>query len=177
MEPTPILGGEFNHGEPRLFCAACGQGMHASASSCPHCGAQQQALAGSGLRGTGPLPPGVAGWSWGAFLLNWIWAIGNRTWIGLLALVPYFGFIMAILLGIKGREWAWRSRPWASVEEFNRAQRLWSMWGVGIFVASLALGLAVGLIAAHFFGGSAPSSDLVNLPGLDWAATTVRLHR
>lgn len=24
------------------------------------------------------LPEGVKGWSWGAFFLNWIWAIGNR---------------------------------------------------------------------------------------------------
>ena len=45
------------------------------------------------------LPPGVKGWSWGAFLLNWIWAIGNRTWIGLLAFLPYVGFIMSIILG------------------------------------------------------------------------------
>jgi hypothetical protein len=29
-------------------------------------------------------PDGVAGWSWGAFLLNWIWAIFNKSYIGLL---------------------------------------------------------------------------------------------
>ena len=37
-----------------------------------------------------PIPDGVKGWSWGAFLLNWIWAIGNSTWIGLLCLIPFW---------------------------------------------------------------------------------------
>ena len=54
-------------------------------------GASLDQTDGPNTSGTGSgaiIPPGVAGWSWGAFLLNWIWAIGNRTWIGLLALVP-----------------------------------------------------------------------------------------
>ena len=79
------------------------------------------------------MPDGIKGWSWGAFFLNWIWAIGNRTWIGLLAFIPYVGFIMAIVLGIKGREWAWKNKEWESVEHFNRVQKKWSYWGVGIF--------------------------------------------
>ena len=26
-------------------------------------------------------PEGIKGWSWGAFFLNWIWAIGNKSYI------------------------------------------------------------------------------------------------
>ncbi|MCB2070724.1 MAG: hypothetical protein KDF67_14455, partial [Ottowia sp.] len=63
------------------------------------------------------------GWSWGAFLWNWIWAIGNQTWIGLLALVPLIGLFVAIYLGIRGRELAWQNRRWDSVEHFQRVQR------------------------------------------------------
>lgn len=70
---------------------------------------------------------GIKGWSWVAFMFNWIWAIGNKTWIGLLALVPYIGFVMAIILGIKGREWAWRNKRWESLEHFQRVQRKWSL--------------------------------------------------
>lgn len=93
------------------------------------------------------VPPGVAGWSWGAFLLNWIWAIGNQVWIGLLALVPYVGFVVAIWLGIKGREMAWRSRRWASFEEFERVQKKWSWWGVVVFL--VLAGIAVlGIVTA-----------------------------
>ena len=62
----------------------------------------------SGQGSASVVPAEITGWNWGAFLLNWIWAIGNRVWIGLLGLV--FGIIMAIILGAKGNEWAWQSR-------------------------------------------------------------------
>jgi len=90
-------------------------------------------------------PDGIKGWSWGAFFLNWIWAIGNRTWIGLFAIVPYVGFIMAIVLGFKGREWAWKNKEWESVEHFNRVQKKWSFWGVIIFFGVFIIG---GILAA-----------------------------
>ncbi|MDP2720501.1 MAG: ribonuclease G, partial [bacterium] len=70
---------------------------------------------------------------------SWIWAIGNSVWIGLLALVPYVGFIMSIVLGIKGREWAWQAKHWDSVEHFNKVQRNWSMAGLVIVGVSLIL--------------------------------------
>jgi hypothetical protein len=89
-------------------------------------------------------PPGVKGWSWGAFLLNWIWAVFNKTWIGLLCLVPYVGLVMSIYLGIKGRELAWRNKYWDSLEHFNRVQRRWSIWGL-----VLVFGVAgIGILAA-----------------------------
>ena len=92
------------------------------------------------------LPEGVKGWSWGALFLNWIWAIGNKTWIGLLCLVPYLGFIMAIVLAFKGREWAWKNKEWESVEHFNRVQRKWSIAGF-IFVIVMGVFMAVSLQA------------------------------
>ena len=90
------------------------------------------------------VPPGVKGWSWGAFLLSWVWAIGNRTWIGLLALAPYIGIVVSIALGIKGREWAWKNKRWDSLEHFNQVQRRWSFWGV-VLILGIAL---LGIIAA-----------------------------
>lgn len=113
-----------------VFCRGCGKEVHETAPTCPHCGALQGGVKASGI---GVVPDGIKGWSWGAFFLNWIWAIGNRTWIGLLAFIPYVGFIMAIVLGFKGREWAWKNKEWESVEHFNRVQKKWSYWGVGIF--------------------------------------------
>ena len=55
--------------------------------------------------------------NWGAFLLNWIWGIGNKTWIALvvllLPLIPFVGAFAAlgfnIWLGIKGNEFAWKN--------------------------------------------------------------------
>ena len=91
-------------------------------------------------------PKGIKGWSWGAFILNWIWAAGNKTWIGLLALLPYIGFLIAIYLGLKGRELAWKNKRWESVEHFNRVQRSWSKWGLIIFLVTFILGILAAVV-------------------------------
>jgi hypothetical protein len=87
------------------------------------------------------LPAGVSGWSWGAFFLNVFWAIGNKTWIGLLCFIPYVGIAASFYLGFHGRELAWQNKRWESVEHFNRVQKKWSCWGIGITVFSFCLGM------------------------------------
>ncbi|TAK93162.1 MAG: hypothetical protein EPO09_13530 [Aquabacterium sp.] len=99
------------------------------------------------------LPPGIKGWSWGAFFLNFFWAIPNRTWIGLLTAIPIIGFPMPLILGFKGREWAWRNRQWDSVEHFNRVQRQWTVAGVIFYVVAIviiAFGKAYPSLEARF---------------------------
>ena len=130
-----------------IFCRGCGKQIHETAPKCPHCGAPQATA--SNITPP-PIPEGVKGWSWGAFLLNWIWAIGNRTWIGLLALIPYVGLIMAIVLGFKGREWAWKNKQWDSVEQFNAVQKKWSFWGVAICVTAMAIGLVAAIAIPQY---------------------------
>ncbi|MGD0016722.1 MAG: hypothetical protein ABSC38_04290 [Verrucomicrobiia bacterium] len=100
----------------------------------------------SGLGKASIIPDGVKGWSWGAFLLNWIWGLFNKTYIALLCLVPYVGFIMVIVLGVKGREWAWRNRKWESVEHFNSVQKKWSYWGVAIFCVAFFAGFLAAIL-------------------------------
>jgi hypothetical protein len=77
---------------------------------------------------TDSIPDEIKGWSWGGFLWSWIWAVGNNTWIGLLALVPGLSLIMSIVLGVKGREWSWKNKHWDSVEDFKRVQHNWVKW-------------------------------------------------
>jgi hypothetical protein len=86
-----------------------------------------------------PIPPEIDRWNWGAFLLNWIWGIGNNTFIALLTLIPLVGFVMPFVLGAKGSRWAWRNGRWDSVEHFKRVQRLWAIWGAIIWIASIVL--------------------------------------
>jgi uncharacterized membrane protein YeaQ/YmgE (transglycosylase-associated protein family) len=101
--------------------------------------------------GSGVKPPdGVKGWSWGAFLLSWIWSLGNGVWMGLLALVPYVGFLMAIYLGIRGREHAWQSKRWESLEHFNRVQRSWSKWGIVFVVVAALAGILAGIMVPAY---------------------------
>ncbi|WP_137173024.1 zinc ribbon domain-containing protein [Massilia sp. HP4] len=142
-----------------MFCSHCGAQMAPDAAFCSVCGhkAGSEAPAAVNLDkrdapvpvpGTPDgMPDGVKGWSWGAFFLNGIWAIGNRTWIGLLAFVPYLGWIVAIWLGFKGREMAWKNKQWDSLEHFNRVQRRWSQWGIGIMIAFTLL-MVVGAFVA-----------------------------
>jgi Tfp pilus assembly major pilin PilA/ribosomal protein L40E len=140
-----------------MFCTKCGTKNPDNAQFCTSCGtscARDEKMeipfgAGSGATSAAvppdQVPAGVKGWSWGAFLLNWIWAIGNRSWWGLLAVIPYIGFVVAVWLGFKGREMAWRNRQWDSVDHFNRVQKKWSQWGVGVVVGLGLLGIAAAI--------------------------------
>lgn len=140
-----------------VFCIGCGKEIHETATACPHCGAPQRVVAQAQVVEEKAIPEGIKGWSWGAFLLNWIWAIGNNTWIGLIALIPYVNIVMAVVLGIKGREWAWKNKKWDSVEHFNRVQKKWSFWGVILVAIGAVLGiaLAVGIPAYKDYQSSA----------------------
>ena len=93
-----------------------------------------------------PIPPEIDRWNWGAFLLSWIWGVGDNTFIALLTLVPIVGFVMLFVLGAKGSRWAWRNGRWDSVEHFKRVQRLWAIWGTIIWIGGIAL-------SGAFFGG------------------------
>ncbi|MBR0794572.1 hypothetical protein JQ615_04115 [Bradyrhizobium jicamae] len=85
------------------------------------------------------LPPEIDRWNWGAFLLNWIWGVGNNTFIALLMLIPFFGLVMPFVLGAKGSRWAWRNGRWDSIEHFKRVQRLWAIWGAVIWCGAIVL--------------------------------------
>jgi hypothetical protein len=91
------------------------------------------------------IPEAARGLCWGGFFLTWIWAIFNRSWIGLLCLLPVVGFVMRFVLLFKGREWAWKSKKWQGVEHFNRVQRAWSIAGLAVFILFTA-----SIIAAIF---------------------------
>ena len=115
------------------------------------------------------VPDEIQGWNWGAFFVPGVWCLTNHVWIGLISWTDFsivttvftFGMtwpIMAIVLGVKGNEWAWKSRRWRSVKEFKRHQRLWTIVGFFIFIMLLILitlivvGLLVLGLASMGFG-------------------------
>lgn len=100
------------------------------------------------------VPPEVDRWNWGAFLLNWIWGIGNNTYIALLMFVPLANMVMPFVLGAKGSVWAWRNKHWDSVEHFKRVQRVWARWGFGLLVLGIAF-----LVGLFFFISSLMKSS------------------
>lgn len=88
----------------------------------------------SGQGKSAEVPVEILRWNWGAFLLNWIWGLGNNTFIALLMFVPFVNLVMPFILGAKGSEWAWQNKRWESVEEFQAIQKKWARWGVGVLV-------------------------------------------
>jgi len=78
-------------------------------------------------------------WNWGAFFLTAIWGVGNRTYLGLLGMVPVVNFIIMPVLGVYGNRWAWKNKKWRSLEEFEKHQRMWAKWGTILAVLTLLL--------------------------------------
>jgi hypothetical protein len=103
------------------------------------------------------IPQEIKGWSWGAFLLSWIWGIGNRTYIAFLCFVPVLNLVMIFILGAKGNEWAWRNKHWESVEAFKRTQKKWMIAGLVIF----GLGI-LSIVSLFIFGSSIETTTSTN---------------
>jgi len=90
------------------------------------------------------LPDELQGLNWGALLLNIVWGAAMRVpWTWLL-LVPVIGWIMPMVMWVKGNEWAWQYRHWESIEQFNEVQGKWAFWG--FVFAMITVVLVIGLL-------------------------------
>ncbi len=101
-------------------------------------------------------------WSWGAFLLGWIWAAGHNIWWPLLvllvlpilsaillfvfapigfilfALSGIVGIVISINLGIRGNSQALDKGCFKSFEHFRSKERKWTIVGVVVWIISIA---------------------------------------
>jgi hypothetical protein len=102
------------------------------------------------------VPAEIDRWSWGAFLLNWIWGLGNDTYIALLMFLPGVNLVMMFVLGAKGSAWAWRNKPWRDVAHFRRVQRLWAIWGVVAWAGIIGLAAVMTVSFLWLFSHSQP---------------------
>ena len=104
---------------------------------------------GSGIRGA-ELPKSLRGFNWGAFLMGPIWSLFNQVWIGLIGFIAVFPQIpivirllitlaLALYLGFKGNELAWRSKKWTSTAHFANAQKTWLIVGLAATAMSAIL--------------------------------------
>ena len=148
-----------------MFCPNCGFENEEDAKFCNSCGKplipDQQASQNtqqkfnpylnvennSGQGKMAGLPPQLYGWNWGALFLNWIWGIGNNTFIALLCLLSLINIVMIFVLGAKGNEWAWQNKRWQSIEHFKRVQRLWAIWGFILFALGIIFSILIVLVA------------------------------
>ena len=117
---------------------------------------------GQGL--SAAVPAELQGWSWAAFLMNWIWCIPHNAWLGLIvtlgggfvqgilsrvAHVPIpLSLIGAIWCGMKGNEWAWQNRQWESLQQFRDTQSVWLKWGIILLIIGVVGGVILAIVAA-----------------------------
>jgi len=157
-----------------MVCQNCKANVPPGLSACPNCGLMLPSQSAStwpptpgptgyvdsNTSGTGPLaqlPSELRGFNWGAFGVSFWWSIFNSTWIGLLCLIPYLGFIMCIVLGVKGNEWAWQNRRWDSIDHFKTVQKIWGTWGIALFIFGCLVGIA-SLVLPAFVAMRGPHS-------------------
>jgi hypothetical protein len=116
-------------------------------------------------------------WNWGAFFFGWFWGIFNGVYWPLVVLIPYVGWmaaliinvivkgdagpvlvwipyvswaaglIVGIVLGIKGNAWAWKGKYWRDFSHFKNVQRLWAMWTLYVFIAFIVLFITIFILS------------------------------
>jgi len=138
------------------FCTRCGKEITEGFEFCPSCGQKLKVGVApyntSGQGESAVVPEEIKGWSWGAFVLTWIWGVCNGVLISLLCLIPVFGFAWAFVLGFKGNEWAWQNKRWASIDEFKNTQRGWNIAGIVLFAISMvALAIIIPAVVIPIF--------------------------
>ncbi|MEG3768845.1 cytochrome c oxidase assembly factor Coa1 family protein [Alteromonas sp. 14N.309.X.WAT.G.H12] len=72
------------------------------------------------------IPEHLKKWNWGAFLLNWLWGVGNNTYSAFKVFIPIYGFYYLFKLGFHGSEYAWKNGTWRDENHFIKVQRNWA---------------------------------------------------
>ena len=101
-------------------------------------------------------PENLNKFNWGAFMLNMIWGIGNKSYLTFLCLVPVLNVVWVFVCGFKGNQWAWDSGCFKTAEEFEATQATWNRAGIAYFVLMIVffvlyfifLGSLVALVAS-----------------------------
>lgn len=128
-------------------CPYCGAEIDLDAKKCKFCGEWVD-------ENKKNLPKEIRRFNWGAFLLNWIWGVMHKKYITLLILpasiIPFIGpLALAIWFGFKGNEWAWESKEWESVEQFNEVQTNWVRIWLILFILGLIFSIKTFLFLVY----------------------------
>ncbi|MCY9807251.1 ribonuclease G [Lentilactobacillus senioris] len=100
-------------------------------------------------------PQEIKGWNWGAFMFNWVWGIGNKTYLPLLNLIPLVNIVWIFVTGFKGNEWAWQKGDYKDVKTFKQVQATWNRAGLvqfAIYIIFIILYVLIfaGVFASYF---------------------------
>ncbi|MCH4167877.1 MAG: ribonuclease G [Streptococcaceae bacterium] len=110
------------------------------------------------------VPTGLKKWNWGAFALNIYWGIGNKTYLPLLCLIPFFNIVWIFVCGAKGNEWAWRDGGYTDdeFETFKKVQETWNRAGLIMFIIQLVVIVLTIVISIIFMSAVINNLDQIN---------------
>ena len=116
-------------------CPFCNAEIDVNAKKCKYCGEWVSSKEDD-------LPQELKHFNWGAFLMNWIWGIMHKKYITLLyfpaCIIPVIGPIaISIWFGLAGNKWAWESKTWESIEQFNESQQNWVRIWIILFILGI----------------------------------------
>jgi hypothetical protein len=118
----------------------------------------------SGMGDGYPVPPEASGWTFAGFIPFGLFSFlnGNSN-MGILgavgSIIGIVGLVYAILVGINGKESAWRNRRFASIEEYTSTMRGWNTGGL-ILVGLGCAGILLYFIFVFVIVGLAASGQL-----------------
>jgi len=150
--PLPIVVAEKEE-EPAVAEMATGTGQPAAAAA------------------TDDKPAFKTKWNWGAFSLSLFFAVGNKSYLGLLVLlgfVPFLGqifaLVWAIIYGLNAEKWTLESldNHYRDEEEFRKVMDSWNTAGLIAFIILAAL-----LVLSLIFFFAIFASVLHNLQDLN----------
>lgn len=107
----------------------------------------------SGYGSSTIVPADAKKWNWGAFWTTWIWGLANNSYYTFLAFIPYLGILWMVACGLKGNEWAWKNRRWASIEGFHAYQHKWAK------ISNITMGIILLLVLLIFIISLVPDSS------------------
>ena len=102
--------------------------------------------------------------NWGAFMLSIYWAIGNKSYLALLTLIPIFNIVWVFICGFKGNQWAWDNNDYRDLEEFKKVQDTWNRAGFIAFIIFIII-----FVLYFVFIGSIIAAIITGSQGSDYS--------
>ena len=112
-------------------------------------------------------PQELKRFNWGAFLMNWIWGVMHKKYITLLVipamLIPIIApLALSIWFGFVGNRWAWESKNWSGIEEFNESQKMWIRLWLAMTIFVILLFVKVAVVLFFILAAIGQSSAMLN---------------
>jgi hypothetical protein len=79
--------------------------------------------------------------------------------IGLVLQFLGFGIVYAIMIGINGKESAWRNRRFDSVQQYVDTMRAWNSWGMWLLIAGVVAIMLYFVLVFAVIGAGIASGD------------------